>query len=86
MKIKTMIEIKVLGTGCTNCIKLEKMCREVVSENNFEANIEKITDINEFARYAVWMTPGLVVNGKVLIQGKIPVKNTLLHWLQNEIK
>ena len=36
-----MLNIKVLGSGCTNCINLEKLCREVISENNIEAEIEK---------------------------------------------
>jgi small redox-active disulfide protein 2 len=77
-----MLDIKVLGTGCPNCLRLENLCREVVSENNLEANIEKITDMNQFPDYGVFITPGLVVNGKVLSQGKIPVKSTLEHWLK----
>jgi len=81
-----MLDIKVLGTGCMNCKRLENLCREVVAEKKLEADIEKITDYNEFGKYGVMMTPGLVVNGKVLSQGKIPVKSTLEHWLENEIK
>ena len=81
-----MLDINVLGLGCKNCLRLENLCREVTAENNWPANIEKITDINEFANYGVMMTPGLVVNGKVLLQGKIPVKSTLEHWLKNELK
>ena len=80
-----MLDIKVLGTGCPNCIKLEKLCKEIVDENNFEANIEKITDMNEFGNYGVMLTPGLVVNGKVFSQGKTPVKNTLKNWLEKEV-
>ena len=76
-----MLDIKILGTGCPNCIKLENLCREVVTEKNLEANIEKVTDMNKFMDYGVMLTPGLVVNGKVLAQGKIPVKNTLENWL-----
>lgn len=79
-----MLDIKVLGTGCPNCLKLEHTCREVVAENNFEATVEKITNIDKFGEYGVMLTPGLVVNGKVLSQGKIPVKATLTQWLKNE--
>ncbi|MFP4023770.1 MAG: thioredoxin family protein [Thiohalospira sp.] len=79
-----MLDIKILGTGCPNCIKLENLCREVVTEKNLEANIEKVTDMNKFMDYGVMLTPGLVVNGKVLSQGKIPVKNTLESWLTKE--
>ncbi|HAN18577.1 MAG: glutaredoxin [Bacteroidetes bacterium GWC2_33_15] len=80
-----MLDIKVLGTGCPNCIRLENLCKEIVSERNWEAKIEKITDFNEFGNYGVMMTPGLVINGKVLSQGKIPVKSTLEHWLEKEL-
>jgi small redox-active disulfide protein 2 len=78
------MDIKILGTGCPNCIRLEETCKEVVNENNLDAQIEKVTDMNKFADYGVMMTPGLVVNGKVLSQGKIPVKSTLANWLKKE--
>lgn len=77
-----MLDIKILGTGCPNCIKLENLCQEVVGEFHMEANIEKVTDFNKFGDYGVMMTPGLVVNGRVLAQGKIPTKSTLVNWLQ----
>ena len=77
-----MLNIKVVGSGCPNCIRLEELCREVVTENSFDASIEKVTDINEFGELGVMITPGLVVNNKVLSQGKIPTKSTLEHWLK----
>jgi len=79
-----MIEIKVLGPGCPNCMRLENLCNEVVGELGIEAQVEKITDINEYGKYGVMLTPGLVVNGKVLLQGKVPTKATLTNWLKNE--
>lgn len=78
-----MLDIKVLGPGCANCIKLENLVKEVVTENNISANIEKITDKEKFMDFGVMLTPGLVVNGKVLAMGKIPTKHTLAHWLQD---
>ena len=78
-----MLDIKILGSGCTNCKNLEKLCREVVSENSLEANIEKVTDFKEIASYGIMSTPGLVVNGKILSSGKLPTKNTLQHWLMS---
>ena len=80
-----MLEIKVLGSGCANCIKLENLVKEVISENNIPANVEKITDREKFLDYGIMLTPGLVVNGKVLSSGKIPTKSTLELWLK-EIK
>ena len=80
-----MLNVKVLGSGCPNCKKLEALCNEVISENNLEADVEKVTDMNKFADYGVMMTPGLVVNGKVLTQGKIPTKSTLENWLKQNV-
>lgn len=77
-----MLNIKIIGTGCPNCEKLENLCNEVVREENLDAQIDKVTDINKFGDYGVMITPGLVVNGKVLSQGKIPVKSTLKNWLE----
>jgi small redox-active disulfide protein 2 len=79
-----MIEIKVLGPGCPNCVRLENLCKEVVEELGLEARVEKITDLNEFGKYGVMLTPGLVVNSKVLLQGKLPTKATLTNWLRSE--
>ena len=78
-----MLDIKVLGSGCANCLKLENLVKEVVTENNLPANIEKITDRVKFMDFGVLLTPGLVVNGKVLAMGKIPTKHTLEHWLKD---
>ena len=77
-----MLNIKVLGSGCANCQKLEALCKEVISEQEIEANIEKITDINKFADYGVFVTPGLLINDKVVSSGKIPTKSTLKHWIE----
>lgn len=73
----------MLGPGCANCIKLENLVKEVVAENNLLANVEKITDKEKFMDFGVMLTPGLVVNGKVLAMGKIPTKSTLEHWLKD---
>lgn len=81
-----MLNIKILGSGCPNCTKLENLCSEVVDETGLEAEIEKVTDFNKFVDYGVMMTPGLVINGEVLSQGKIPVKSTLENWLINASK
>jgi small redox-active disulfide protein 2 len=78
-----MLEIKVLGPGCANCIKLENMCKEVVAENSLEATIENVTQVEDFWKYGVMLTPALVVNGKLLSQGKLPTKHTLVHWLMD---
>ncbi|MBN2481013.1 MAG: thioredoxin family protein [Bacteroidales bacterium] len=86
LNFNNILDIKVIGAGCANCVRLENLCKEIVSEKKLTASIEKITDYNEFGKYGVYLTPGLVVNGKILVHGKIPVKSTLEHWLENEMK
>ena len=81
-----MLHIQIVGKGCPGCKKLEQLCNEVIQEENQEAQVEKVTDVNEFADYGVMMTPGLVVNGKLLSQGKIPMKHTLAKWLKDHVK
>ncbi|AFV12114.1 redox-active disulfide protein 2 [Thermacetogenium phaeum DSM 12270] len=78
------MEIKVLGTGCAKCKKLEEMVREVVGELGVDADIVKISDLNEILEYDIMMTPGLVVNGEVVCSGRIPKKEEIRKWLQQE--
>jgi small redox-active disulfide protein 2 len=80
-----MLNIKVLGSGCSNCINLLKLCKEVIAENNIEAEVEKVTDYKDIMSYGIMSTPGLVLNGKVVHSGKLPTKSTLTHWLMNAL-
>ncbi|WP_297091262.1 thioredoxin family protein [uncultured Draconibacterium sp.] len=66
------MEIKVLGTGCAKCKQLEKMTREVAAELNLDANIEKVEDIYKIMQAGVMTTPALVVDGEVVLKGKLP--------------
>jgi small redox-active disulfide protein 2 len=76
-----MLNIKVVGSGCMNCEKLADMCKEVVKEHNIEAEIEKITDMSKFADLGIMITPGLLLNNRVVVSGKLPAKSTLAHWI-----
>lgn len=53
-----MLNIKVLGPGCANCVTLERLCKEVVAENNIEAEIEKVTHYKDIMSYGIMDTPG----------------------------
>ncbi|WP_028308480.1 thioredoxin family protein [Desulfitibacter alkalitolerans] len=68
------MEIKVLGPGCMKCEKLYELVKEVVQELGVDANLKKITDIKEIAKMGIMLTPGLVINGKVKVTGKLPSK------------
>lgn len=81
-----MLEIKVLGIGCSNCHKLEAMCYEVVKELEIDAHIESITDMSKFMDYGVMLTPALVINNEVKVQGKLPLKPTLVNWIKQAAK
>ncbi|MBI9054030.1 MAG: TM0996/MTH895 family glutaredoxin-like protein [Bacteroidales bacterium] len=66
------MEIKVLGSGCAKCKTLEKVTREAVEELKLDATIEKIEDIQKIVEYGVMMTPALVVDGEVVVKGRVP--------------
>jgi small redox-active disulfide protein 2 len=66
------MNIKVLGTGCPNCKRLEKNVIEALKELKKTADIEKVTDVKDIMSYNIMSTPGLVVDGKVLIAGQVP--------------
>jgi small redox-active disulfide protein 2 len=66
------MEIKVLGTGCARCKTLEQLTRQAVESLQLDATIEKVEDIQKIISYGIMRTPGLVVDGRILIAGDIP--------------
>lgn len=78
------MEIKILGSGCVNCQKVEKLVREAVAETGVAVDIEKVSDIRKIAKYGVLGTPAVVVDGKVKSVGKIPKKEEIVAWLGKE--
>ena len=71
------MDIKVLGSGCARCNELEKRVKDVLAELGIAANVEHVTDLKVIAGMGVFMTPSLVIDGKVSSQGKIPSKDEL---------
>ncbi|MFO8192525.1 MAG: thioredoxin family protein [Bacillota bacterium] len=71
------MEIKVLGTGCPKCNKLEKLVKEALEETEIEAEVKKESDLNEIARAGVMLTPALMINGEIRTSGKVPTKEEL---------
>jgi small redox-active disulfide protein 2 len=66
------MDIKVLGPGCNNCVTLEARTREALDGLGQDATIEKITDTAQIMSYGVMATPGLVIDGKVVVSGRVP--------------
>lgn len=64
--------IKILGTGCPNCRKLEANTKKAVKALGIEATIEKVEDLQDIMAYGVMSTPALVVDEQVKIMGRVP--------------
>lgn len=80
------MEIKILGTGCPKCKALEKNVRDAVNEAGIEAEIDKVTDITKIMDYDILMTPGLAVNGNVVLSGRLASKEEIKNLLKKAAK
>jgi small redox-active disulfide protein 2 len=82
-----MLDIKVAGPGCRNCLELEARVKQALEELQAEATLRKVTDFKEIAALGILMTPGLIINGKAVVQGKLPsvgiVKNLILEAVRS---
>ncbi len=76
------MEIKVLGTGCPKCNKLENMVNEVIKDLNAAATVTKVKDINDIAKAGVMLTPALMINGDIKLTGKLPSKEDLTKMIE----
>jgi small redox-active disulfide protein 2 len=68
------MEVKILGTGCPNCKRLEKVAREALADMGVDATVTKVTDMVDILAYQIPATPGLVIDEKVVSYGRIPTK------------
>lgn len=66
------MDIKILGSGCDNCQRLEAVTREAVEHLHLDATFEKVTDAAEIASWGVMRTPALVVDDEVVLSGRVP--------------
>lgn len=73
--------IKVLGSGCASCKKLEENTKKAVEELGIEATIEKVEDFKKIMAYGVMKTPALVVDEKVKIMGRVPSSEEIKKYL-----
>ena len=79
------MNIKILGTGCAKCHSLEKIVKEVVAELHLDATVEEVKDMKQILDYKILMSPGLVINEKVVLSGKVPNKAEMERILKNAI-
>lgn len=81
-----MLTIKVLGSGCANCKRVEQIANKVVAEMSLEAEVIKVTDYADIMAYNILSTPGLVVNEKVVCTGRIPTPAEVTTWLADALE
>jgi small redox-active disulfide protein 2 len=81
-----MLTIKVLGSGCANCKRVEQIARKVISEMGIEAQVIKVTDYNDIMAYNILATPGLVINEKIVSTGRIPTPAEVTTWLADALE
>ena len=77
-----MVKIKILGSGCPNCKRLEQITRNAAEALGIEAEIEKVTNAIDIMAYPILSTPGLVINEKLVSSGRIPGEDEIKEWLQ----
>ena len=76
------MKIQVLGTGCPKCTQLTENADTAAKELGVEYELEKVTDINDIMSFGIMMTPGLVVDGKVKVSGKVASVEEIKEWLK----
>lgn len=76
------MKVQILGSGCSNCKKLEANAAEAIRESGMEAVIEKITDVGKIAEMGVMMTPALALDGAVKSAGRVLTKDQIIRILK----
>ena len=77
-----MVTIKILGTGCPNCKKLEREVNEALANGSIQYELVKVTDYADIMAYGVMSTPGLVINETLLTAGRVPSRQQIINWAE----
>ena len=75
------MKIEVLGAGCPKCQTTEQLVRKALAELNVQADVVKVTDINAIIERGVMMTPALLIDGKLVVQGRIPTLDQVKQFI-----
>ncbi len=77
--------IKILGSGCPSCMRLEDVARETAKEMGVDATFEKVQDYQKIMSYGIMSTPALVIDEKVKAYGRVPNRETIKRYIREEI-
>ncbi|MFO8059671.1 MAG: thioredoxin family protein [Bacillota bacterium] len=75
------MKIEILGPGCPKCAQTEEVIERIIRETGVEAEVQHITDIDSIVDRGVMMTPAVIVDGQIMIEGKIPSERDVRSWL-----
>jgi small redox-active disulfide protein 2 len=78
------MKIEILGVGCAKCVKVEEHARQALKELGMDAEVVHVTDLTEISKRGVLMTPGLVIDGKVVSAGKVPDVGKIKELIQKQ--
>jgi small redox-active disulfide protein 2 len=76
------MRIEILGPGCARCRATEENVRKALAETSLEAEVVHVTDVREFAKRGVMLTPGLIVDGTLRSSGRVPNVEEIKPWLR----
>ena len=78
------MKIKVLGPGCKKCHALEQEVRAALTEMGYEAEVEKIEDMDKIVDAGIMLTPGLIINDNLKVMGKVPKRKDIIKYIEEE--
>ena len=78
------MKIEVLGSGCAKCKKVKETAEKAAKELGVDAEIVKVEDFDQILEYGVMVTPGLVIDGEVMVAGKVPSLDDIKKWIQEK--
>jgi small redox-active disulfide protein 2 len=76
-----MKHLKVLGSGCANCVKTAELIENTAQEQEVDVTVEKVTDLTAIMSYGVMSTPAVVLDEEVIHSGSVPTKEMIMAWL-----